>query len=260
MSILAVDIGNTSTAIGLFDGTDELRSHFELPTRILRHREMTLEALQSPLANVVSPETIGIASVVPWASDEIIVVLHEMFPDATILIMTSTSIPMPIDYPHPEELGVDRLLGALAARAICPESTPCIVIDMGTATTYDCVTADGTYLGGAISAGLELAASALTDRAAQLPPIELTFPSSIIGRTTVESMQSGALFGGLAQVEGMIDRLATAAFSGAKPFVVATGGLSKLLQGRTTKIDRFAPDLILIGIKIAAELAEPVVT
>jgi type III pantothenate kinase len=219
---------------------------------------MTLESLEAPQKGISSPETNGIASVVPWASDEIIVVLHELFPEATILIMTSTNVPMTIDYPHPEELGIDRLLGALAARAMCPTSKPCIVIDMGTATTYDCITADGTYLGGAIAAGIELAASALTEKAAQLPPIELTCPSSIVGRTTVESMQSGALFGALAQVEGMIDRLAIAAFNGEAPYVVATGGLAKLLLGRTTRIDHFEPDLILMGVRIAAELTEPV--
>jgi type III pantothenate kinase len=258
MSILAVDIGNSSTTIAAFGPTAVAESRFDIPTRILRHRQMTREALGAPLTQIPIPETIGIASVVPWATDELIVVLHELYPDATILLMTSANIALAIDYPHPEELGIDRLLAALAARAICPEAASCIVIDMGTATTYDCITAEGTFLGGAIAPGIELSAAALTQRTAQLPVIELTFPSSIIGRTTTESMQSGALYGMLAQIEGMIDRLSAAAFGDAKPFVIATGGYSRLLVGRSTRIDRIEPDLVLLGIKLATEISEPV--
>lgn len=258
MAILAVDIGNSSTTIALFEGANVPTHRFDVPTRVLRHRELTGESLEAPLAGITPPETIGIASVVPWASDELIVVLHELYPDATVLLMTSASIPLTIEYPHPEELGIDRLLGVLAAYSIRPDTMNAIVIDMGTATTFDCITSDGRFLGGAIAPGVELSSMALTEKASQLPPIDLAFPASIIGRTTIESMQSGALFGAVAQVEGMIDRLSLAAFGDAKPYVIATGGLSHLLQGRTTKIDRFAPDLVLLGVKIAAEVAEPV--
>lgn len=260
MSILTVDIGNSSTALGLFTGsTSTAAPRFEIPTRILRHREMTRESLEAPLAGMAAPETIGIASVVPWASDELIVVLHELYPDSTILVMTSSNIPLAIAYPHPEELGIDRLLATLAARSFCPAGSNCIVIDLGTATTYDCLTADGTYLGGAIAPGVELAASALSSKTAQLPAIELSFPSSIIGRTTIESMQSGVLFGMLAQIEGMIERLSAAAFGGETPYVIATGGLAKLLQGRTSKVNRFESDLVLLGVRLAAEAGVPVI-
>ena len=260
MSILTVDIGNSSTALGVFTGAQTVAApRFDIPTRILRHRELTRESLEAPLAGITPPETIGIASVVPWATDELIVVLHEVYPESTILVMTPSNIPLTTDYPNPDELGVDRLLAALAARSICPAEANCIVIDLGTATTFDCVTASGRFLGGAIAPGVELAASALTAKTAQLPSIELTFPSSIIGRTTTESMQSGALFGALALVEGMIERLTAAAFAGSKPYVIATGGLSRLLAGRTTKLDRIEPDLVLLGITRAANVAEQVV-
>ncbi|SRR5579883_2282522 len=256
MELLAVDIGNTSTTLGLFDGGGSLVKRFDIPTRTLTHRALTREALDAPLTGIAHPAMIAIASVVPWASDELIVVLHEIFESATVLVITSGNMPMKIDYPNPDELGTDRLLGALAAFKLWGEREhrPSIVVDLGTATTYDCVTSDGTYLGGAIAPGLELGAEALGQRAAQLPSIELSFPSSIIGRTTVESIQSGILFGGLAQIEGFVDRLHHFAFDKEQPIVIATGGLSRLIQGRTNMVAHFDPDLVLKGIKIAAEL------
>ena len=163
---------------------------------------------------------------------------------------------MRIDYPNPEELGTDRLLGALAAYKLWGENErrPCIVVDLGTATTFDCITSDGIFLGGAIAPGLELGAEALAERAVQLPTIELAFPSSIIGRTTIESIQSGILFGGLSQIEGLAGRLRQFAFPNGDPIIVATGGLSRLIEGRTSIVTHFHPDLVLEGIRIAAEI------
>jgi len=255
MVLLAVDIGNSSTTVGLYDGTGILLNHFDIPTRTLTHRDLMREALEAPLKDITTPDIIGLASVVPWASDEVIVVLHEIFPTATVLLITSNNIPIQIDYPNPDELGTDRLLGALAAYRMWGEreKRPCIVIDLGTATTYDCITADGVFLGGAIAPGLELGAEALTQRTAQLPSIELAFPSSIIGRTTVESIQSGIMYGGLAQIEGFVAQLRKAAFAGEEPIVVMTGGLSRLIEGRASLAAHFKPSLILEGIRIAVE-------
>ncbi|MDP4200134.1 MAG: type III pantothenate kinase [Bacteroidota bacterium] len=257
MSLLAVDIGNTSTTLGFFDEQGTLRHRFDIPTRTLTHRALTHETLDAPLAPLGKPVTIGIASVVPWASDELIVVLHEIYPDATVLVISSSNLPLQIRYPHPEELGTDRLLGALAAFRLFGEREhrPCIVIDLGTATTYDCITSDGVFLGGAIAPGLELSAEALAQRASQLPSIALSFPDNVIGQTTVESMQSGVLFGGVAAIEGMIERLRQAAFPEERPIVIATGGLSKLIEGRTQAFTHVDPALVLEGIRIAAELS-----
>ncbi len=257
MGLLAVDIGNTSTTLGLFDADGLLTQRFDIPTRTLTHRALTRETLEAPLAGILAPNTVAIASVVPWASDELIAVLQEMFPLAQIRVIDSSTMPMRIGYPHPEELGTDRLLGALAAWKLRgePLHRPCIVIDLGTATTYDAITSDGTYLGGAIAPGLELGAEALAQRAAQLPTIELSFPPNIIGRTTIESMQSGILFGGLSQLEGFVERLGQFAFPQEHPIVFATGGLSRLIEGRTTIVSHYDPDLVLTGIRLAAELA-----
>jgi len=256
MELLAVDIGNTSATLGLFESGGKLVSRFDIPTRTLTHRVLTREAIDGPLAGINAPKTIAIASVVPWASDELISVLRDMFTDAAIIVVGSTNIPILMDYPNPEELGTDRLLGALAAYKLWgePQQRPCIVVDLGTATTYDCITSDGTFLGGAISPGLELGAEALALRAAQLPAIELAFPASVIGRTTVESMQSGILFGGISQIEGFVERLRQFAFPDSMPIVVATGGLSRLIVGRTDTVSHIQPDLVLEGIRIAAEL------
>jgi type III pantothenate kinase len=257
MSLLAVDIGNTSTTIGFFGPSGLVEHRFDILTRTLTHRALTRETLDGPLTGLVAPETIGIASVVPWASDELIVVLHEIYPNATIHVVTSANMPIDIRYPNPDELGSDRILGALAAYKLFgqKENRPCISVDLGTATTYDCITKDGVFLGGAIAPGLELSAEALAQRAAQLPSIELAFPASVIGQTTIESMQSGILYGGISALEGMIERLKRAAFAGEQPIVVATGGLSKLVHGYTTVIDRLEPDLVLEGIRIATEFA-----
>ena len=269
MSLLAVDIGNTSTTVGFFaderrtaESTGMLQHRFDIPTRTLTHRALTRETLDAPLtalalATLGKPEKIGIASVVTWASDELIVVLHEIYPEATILVVTSSNIPLRIQYPHPEELGTDRLLGALAAYRLfgLPERRPCIVIDLGTATTYDCITGDGVFLGGAIAPGLELGAEALAHRASQLPSIELSFPESVIGQSTVESMQSGVLYGGMAAIEGMIERLRAAAFPDERPIVIATGGLSRLVEGHTDAITHVDPALVLEGICLSARVA-----
>jgi type III pantothenate kinase len=257
MGLLAVDIGNTSTTLGLFDAEGVLAQRFDIPTRTLTHRALTRETLDPPLAGITQPDTVAVASVVPWASDELIAVLREVFPLVNLLVITSSTIPLTIDYPNPEELGTDRLLGALAAWKLRgePEQRPCIVVDLGTATTYDAITSDGTYLGGAIAPGLELGAEALAQRAAQLPSIELTFPANIIGRTTIESIQSGILFGGVAQLEGFVKRLGHFAFPHEKPIVFATGGLSRLIEGHTDVVSYFDPDLVLTGIRLAAELA-----
>src|SRR5438477_10835938 len=111
MTLLAVDIGNSSTTLGVFADSGQLLSRFDIPTRTLTHRALTRETLDAPLTGVTAPSIIGIASVVPWASDELIVVLHEIFPEATFLVVTSANLPMTVDYPNPEELGTDRLLG-----------------------------------------------------------------------------------------------------------------------------------------------------
>ena len=256
MELLAVDIGNTSATLGFFGSSGKLQSRFDIPTRTLTHHAHTRETLDAPLAGISPPTTIAVASVVPWASDELIFVLREIFPAADVIVITSGNIPMRIEYPHTEELGTDRVLGALAAYKLWGETgrRPCIVVDMGTATTYDCITSDGTFLGGAIAPGLELGAEALAQRAAQLPTIELSFPSSIIGRTTIESIQSGILFGGVCQIEGFVERLRRFAFPNEEPIVVATGGLSRLIEGRTGIVTYFQSDLVLEGIRIAAEL------
>jgi len=256
MELLAVDIGNTSATLGLFESGGKLASRFDIPTRTLTHRALTRESLEGPLSGIGAPNAIAIASVVPWASDELIFVLREIFPPADVIVIAGSNIPVRIDYPRPEELGTDRLLGALAAYKLFGEAAqrPCIVVDLGTATTYDCITSEGIFLGGAIAPGLELGAEALAQRAALLPSIELSFPSSIIGRTTVESIQSGILFGGLSQIEGFVERLRQFAFPNESPIVVATGGLSRLIEGRTSVVTHFHPDLVLEGVRIAAEL------
>ncbi len=255
MTLLTVDIGNTSTTCGLFASRELLHS-FHFPTRTLTHQGLATEAIVAPMAGSAAPEAIAIASVVPWASDELVTVLAALYPSAKIKVLTSRELPISIKYPNPEELGADRLIGSLAAFKLWgePALRPTISIDLGTATTFDCMTATGVFLGGAIAPGIELAAEALSARAAQLPSVPLEFPPSVLGSSTVESMQSGIMFGAMSAIEGMVGRLAREVFPDESPIVIATGGLSRFLIGHTPIFDHVEPNLVLYGLYFAAQL------
>ena len=216
---------------------------FDIPTRTLTHRALTRETLDTPLAGIPRPDTIAIASVVPWASDELIVVLQEIFPSATILVITSGNIPLRIDYPHPEELGTDRLLGALAAWKLRgePEQRPCIVIDLGTATTYNAdhfgwrlfrrsyCAGSGTWRGSARATG----SAASYDRA--FIPGQHYWPNNDRKHAIRNSLWRTFAAGRICRT---IRRFA---FPNEEPIVFATGGLSRLIEGRTAIVSHFDP-------------------
>jgi type III pantothenate kinase len=153
---------------------------------------------------------------------------------------------MPILYRDPLAVGADRLCNAIAGRQ--RYGGPLIIIDFGTATTYDVISAEGAYLGGVITLGLESSAAELHRRAAKLPKIELHFPSTVIGRETVTSMQAGIMYGAVDAVEGMVRRIRIEL--GSEAPVIATGGLAPLIAGRTSFISALEPTLVLDGIRL----------
>jgi type III pantothenate kinase len=250
--ILAVDIGNSSISFGAFEGS-ELKQTFAYPTEDIV-APISPDSLFEVFKTLSDITTAAIASVVPEATEEVKRLLAAAFPSATIVLIRNSNIPMVNQYHQPDRLGTDRLLGALAAYQYYSKETkrPAIIVDLGTATTYDCITATGEYLGGIIALGIASTMHALSAAASQLPEVTLQFPPSVLGKTTEESIQSGILFGALTSLEGLIDRLQKEAFDGEKPMVIVTGGHSSIIKDHTSIVDHYDPHLVLRGILMAA--------
>ncbi|HYM20943.1 MAG TPA: type III pantothenate kinase [Candidatus Kapabacteria bacterium] len=242
--ILAVNIGNTNVAFGLFDDNG-LTHSFSYPTRTLKEQR----SLPSELLELTHIDKIGIASVVPEVTDVLRATVQRQFPAAMTSVLKNSDVPIINRYHQPEQAGTDRLLGSLAAyRIYATDKRPLIIIDLGTATTFDCVTSNGEYLGGSIALGIGSSAKALASLTAQLPEIKLSFPKHALGRTTLEAIQSGIIFGAIDSAEGMIKRLTGEVFPNKEPIIIATGGSSELLKNRTSIIHFFDPYLVFKGI------------
>lgn len=253
--LLALDIGNTNITLGLF------RAGALLGTRRAATKARAtadeLELLLSGLLQLdglalADADAISLASVVPALTDAVEAVAERR--GQTLLVATAGSVPLAVRVDRPGEVGADRLVNALAAARLY--GTPAVVVDFGTATTFDCVAADGAYVGGAIAPGLELGLEALAARTAKLPRIELRAPDRAIGRNTVEAMQAGTVFGYQALASGLLERLRAelADVSGVKPSAVKailTGGLSAAPWARGLRgVDTIDPDLTIKGLAI----------
>ena len=256
--LLAIDVGNTHTVLGLFDGTD-LVEHWRIATEAHRTADELAVVLRGLLSQHPGSRGADVSGVVVCST--VPAVLHEMrevcvryFNDVPTLVVepgVRTGVPVLTD--NPKEVGTDRVLNALAAVELV--GGPCIVVDFGTATTFDAVSEKGEYLGGAIAPGIEISVDALGDRGAQLRRVELVRPRSIIGRNTVEALQAGILFGFAGQVDGVVTRMASELVGpGGNPdevTVIATGGLAPLVLDESDVIDRHEPWLTLEGLRLA---------
>lgn len=251
--LFAVDIGNTNITFGLYEGETlgprwRIRTiHEKMPdeygilvVQLFRHRGYQPEQVTGAV----------IASVVPPLTPIFQQVCRDYLGQEALVVGAGVKTGVRICYDNPNEVGADRIVDAAAVRALY--GTPACVVDFGTATTFDAVSAEGDYLGGAIAPGIMIAAQALFERTAKLPRIELTRPPSAIGRNTVHSMQSGLLFGYVGLVEGMVARFK--AELGPQTRVVATGGLAELVARETDVIDVVDPWLTLHGLRIIYEL------
>lgn len=251
--LLTVDIGNTNIHIGLFDKTT-LQHEWRLSTDVRRSPDeyrallTTLAGAEGvPLSRAVTGVAIG--SVVP-ALTETWQRLCRRWWDCEALVMdVGLDLGMAVRVREPRRVGVDRLLNALAARAVW--GAPCLVLDFGTATKFDVVGPDGAFWGGAIAPGLQTAAESLVRNTAQLPRIPLVAPAGPIGDDTVSAMQAGIVLGYLDLVEGLVRRI-RAALAAPAP-VIATGGLAPLFQGMTPVIDHYEPALTLQGLRLVYE-------
>ena len=253
--LLAVDIGNTNIVLGVFDG-DELKATWRMATGIHRmadeYASFILNFFDRRGLNTSQINEAILCSVVP----PLVAVFEEMcrrYLKITPLVVAAgvkTGVRICMDSPH--EVGADRIVNAVAAHQLY--GGPVIVIDLGTATTFDAVSEEGDYLGGAIAPGISIATEALFNRTAALPRVELTHPKRAIGRSTVAAMQSGIVFGYVGLIEGIVTRIQQEL--GTKAKVVATGGYAELLARETPAIEVVNADLTLIGLRLIYEMNE----
>lgn len=250
--LLAIDVGNTHTAIGLFNN-DSLLHDWRLSSKTNRTSDELWILLESCLRAVEVPsksiEKIGISSVVPRMTELYRAVARKRFKIEPIVVSVETVPQMIIDYQPSHAVGADRICSALAGYR--KFGGPLIIIDLGTATVFDVVAKDGTYLGGLIAPGLNTAADSLHRMTDALPRVELQFPSHVIGKSTVESIQSGVLYGAIEMIDGVVRRIQGSLQEKAK--VVATGGFSGLLKAQSATIEQIEPNLVLDGIRIVVD-------
>ena len=250
--LLTIDLGNTNTVLGVFEGT-ELRAHWRLATR----REQTADEYGILVRNLLASsglapagiEGVALASVVPPLTPVLVALSKQYLNLEPLVVEPGVRTGMPILYEPPGDVGADRIVNGVAAFAAY--GGPVIVVDFGTATTLDVVTRKGEYLGGVICPGVGISADALFQRAARLPRVDVRHPGKVIGRSTVGSIQSGMYFGYAAMVEGLIVRLR--AELGEPARVVATGGLAETLAGEIPSIEAVDPVLTLTGLRLIWE-------
>ena len=247
--LLAVDVGNTNTVLGLYEDA-ALVHDFRIESskqRTLDEHHVLLRALLD-VAEVKRDEVEAaiIASVVPAVTETLQRAIGLAFGFDPLVVGPGIKTGMPILYENPREVGADRIVNAVAAFEIAERSV--IVVDFGTATTFDVVSAKGEYLGGVIAPGIQISADALFDRAAKLPRVEVAKPPRIIGRNTVHSMQSGIVYGYVGLVDGMVQRIKTELET--EPMVIATGGLARLVEPESATIERVEEYLTLEGLRL----------
>jgi type III pantothenate kinase len=250
--LLVVDVGNTHTVLGLYEAK-KLIHHFRIQSERGRTEDEyhVIFATLVQLAGVKTDEINSsiLASVVPPLTESIVRAVRRAFHHDIIVVGPGIKTGMPILYENPREVGADRIVNAIAAYDRLHAGV--IVVDFGTATTFDCVSNRGEYLGGAIAPGISLSADALFSRAARLPKTEITRPPHVLGRNTVHSMQSGLVFGYAGLVDGMVERLR--AEIGYPCSVLATGGEANLIRSESKTIDEVDPHLTLDGLRILYE-------
>ena len=250
--LLAIDVGNTHTVLGLYEG-EELIRHFRIESVRGRTSDEFCVVLSSlmDLADL-DPRKVDasiLASVVPALTETMVRAVRVAFGHEIIVVGPGVKTGMPILYEIPREVGADRIVNAVAAYERVRGGV--IVVDFGTATTFDCISHRGEYLGGAIAPGIQISAESLFARAAKLPRAELTKPPRVLGRNTIHSMQSGIIYGYMELVDGLVERLAKE--MGYPCTTLATGGLASLIQSESRTIDEVVDSLTLEGLRILYE-------
>ncbi len=250
--LLTIDVGNTNTVLGLFDGKDLIKSWRVKTDPRCTSDEMSLQF--NALVSGYSITGLSICSTVPATLRELRTMIATYFSDIATTIVepgTKTGVPLLVD--NPKEIGADRIVNTLAAHTLF--GGPAIVVDFGTSTNLDVVSPKGEFLGGALAPGIEISVDALASRAAQLRKVELIRPKNAIGKNTVEALQSGTIFGFAGQVDGLVEKISAELAESYEqaPIVIATGGLAPLVIDVSATIDKYEPDLTLIGLRLIHE-------
>ena len=250
--LLVIDVGNTNIVYGLFDGA-KLVHQFRVESSRGRTADEYAVVLRQLLAmSHIEPAAVGasiIASVVPALTEPMVDLVRRAFGHESLVVGPGLRSGMPILYENPREVGADRIVNAVAAFE--KVGGGCIVVDFGTATTFDCISPKGEYLGGVISPGIQISADALFARAAKLPRVEITKPPKVVGRNTVNSMQSGIVYGYVGLVDGLVERLK--AELGFPCGVIATGGLARLIAPLSSTIIEVDDELTMTGLRLIYE-------
>jgi type III pantothenate kinase len=256
--LLVLDVGNTNTVLGVFelngDGHyGDLRAHWRVSTNktqtvdeygVLFRNLFAMGGIDlGPLSGIV------VSSVVPPLDSTLREVCEKYFNAKALFIEPGVKTGMPVHYDNPSEVGADRIVNGVAAFE--KYGGPCIVVDFGTATTFDCVSAKGEYLGGVISPGIGISAEALFERTARLPRVDIRKPARVVGTNTVASMQSGLFYGYLGLVDGILSRLLGEMGKNTK--VIATGGLAPLIGDNSEYVKHVDDLLTLDGLRIIYE-------
>lgn len=249
---LVVDVGNTNIVLGIYRGR-ELLHHFRIGT----NRQSTVDEYGVLIHNLfamskIDPEEMEgviLSSVVPPLMHVLEELCEKYLHQKPLIVGPGIRTGLNLRYENPREVGADRIVNAVAA--IEQYGGPLVVVDFGTATTFDCVDEAGNYLGGAIVPGIGISTEALYQRASKLPRIELEKPKKVIGRNTVHAMQAGIIFGYAGQVDGIVERIARE--MNTQPKVIATGGLAELIASESKTIQEVNPWLTLEGLRLIYE-------
>ena len=250
--VLAIDAGNTNVVFAIFDGNSLIKK-WRTSTEVKR----TVDEYGVWLDHLISLSGINVndiggaivATVVPQITSPLVQLCENYFTCKPLLIDNGVAVGIEVEIPNREEIGADRLVNAVAATTLYPGNL--IIIDFGTATTFDVVRGNGAYVGGVIAPGVNLSLEALEKAAARLPRISVAKPPSIIGDSTISAMQSGVYWGYISLIEGIVIRIKEEL--GTNLSTIATGGLASLFKNGTNFIENIEPDLTLIGLRIVYE-------
>jgi type III pantothenate kinase len=252
--IIVFDVGNTETTVGVFDG--ELRAHWRLTSGVVRtgdeYGALLTSLIRSADLSPVELEGAAIASVVPAVTAPLADACERWLRASVTHVTPSSVLPIRLEVDEPLTVGADRIVNTLAASRMY--KSDCIVVDLGTATTYDCITADGVFLGGVIAPGLTTSADTLVRRTSKLPATELVPPSRTIGKRTEECIRAGVLFGAADSIDGLVRRIKAEWPTRATPKVIATGGFAELVRPLCREIELVEPHLTLHGLRMAFEI------
>lgn len=261
--ILAIDVGNTNIVLGLFDGEDLVDAWRVRTSPRITGDELGFTVRGLLGAAVAGVDAVAVASVVPSVTRAVVAMCGRLVPDVRVHVVgpgVRTGVPLLVD--NPREIGADRVVDALAAWELF--GGPCLVVGLGTAIRIDAVSARGEFLGGVIAPGIEVGVEALAARAASLRLVDLEAPRRVVGKNTVEALQSGVVLGAAAMVDGLVGRMLDELAGGGRfgvgegedvP-VIATGALASLVVEESRRITDHEPDLRLEGLRIVAERAE----